>query len=466
MIVLKFGGSSVDSAESIERVVGIVRGLRHRQPVVVVSAMARTTRRLLKCADAAAAGDLDLPTAWAIFEELRAYHTSVAHAVVPAAGHRVLDAMLGRWFGELHAAVDRIAAAGRLTPRSADEIASFGELLSSSILSLAFDRSGADAVESPWIDCRQVLVTDDSFNRARPLYEETEARLRKALLPHLAAGRVPVLGGYVGATREGITTTLGKEGSDFSAAIVGAVLGAEEVQIWTDVDGMMTADPRQVSGARRVRTLSFVEALELSCSGAKKPHYGTLGPASRAGVPIRILNSWSPHLESLKEGTLIGRRNPSAPPSIKSITCRDNARRITVQAPAGIAGTGFLAGVQEVIDRFRPALLVLRAEEQEIELALDREDRLFEIHGALGHLGQVHFAPSRTVITLVSEDLAASPELVQRVLQAAEGLDPRLVVKGAAAPCIRCLVSEEMSGAALAALHERIFKGHPGEAVE
>jgi aspartate kinase len=466
MIVLKFGGSSVDSAESIERVVGIVRGLRHRQPVVVVSAMAKTTRRLLKCADAAAAGDLDLPTAWGIFEELRAYHTSVAHAVVPAAGHRVLDAMLGRWFGELQASIGRIAEAGRLTSRSADEIASFGELLASSILSLALDRSGADAVESPWIDCRQVLVTDDSFNRARPLYEETDARMRKALLPHLAAGRVPVLGGYVGATREGVTTTLGKEGSDFSAAIVGAALGAEEVQIWTDVDGMMTADPRHVSGARKVRTLSFAEALELSCSGAKKPHYGTLGPASRAGVPIRILSSWSPHLESLTEGTLIGSRNPSAPPAVKSITCRDNARRMTVQAAPGTEGHGFLAGVQAVIDRFRPSLLVLRAAGGEAELAIDREDRLFEIHGALAALGQVHFAPSRTVITLVSEDLATHPDLAQRVLQAAEGLDPRLVTEGVAAPCIRCLVSEEMASAALAALHERIFSGHPGEVVE
>jgi aspartate kinase len=459
MIVLKFGGSSVDGAESIERVAGIVRGLRHRRPVVVVSAMAKTTRRLLKCADAAAAGDLDLPTAWAIFEEVRAYHTSVAHAVVPAAGHRVLDAMLGRWFGELHAAIDRVAAEGRLTPRSADEVAAFGELLSSSILSLALDRSGPDALESPWIDCRQVLVTDDSFNRARPLYEEADPRLRKALLPHVAAGRVPVLGGYAGATRDGITTTLGKEGSDFSAAIVGAALGAEEVQIWTDVDGMMTADPRQVPGARRVRTLSFAEALELSCSGAKKPHYGTLGPASRAGVPIRILNSWSPHLEGVAEGTLIGPRNGSAPPAIKSITCRDNTRRIKVRKADP-------AGVLEAVDRFRPSLLVLRMDGEEAELALDREDRMFEIHTALSRLGEVHFAPSRTVITLVSEDLATSPELVRQVLRAAEGLEPRLVTAGAAAPCIRCLVSEEMSAAAVAALHDRIFGGHPGETVE
>ena len=129
------------------------------------------------------------------------------------------------------------------------------------------------------------MITDGAFTRAKPLYEETEPRLREALLPHVEAGRVPVLGGYVGATRDGVTTTLGKEGSDFSAAIVGAAIGAEEVQIWTDVDGIMTADPRIVPGARRIRTLSFDEALELACSGAKKPHYGTLGPASRADVP-------------------------------------------------------------------------------------------------------------------------------------------------------------------------------------
>jgi aspartate kinase len=462
MIVLKFGGSSVDSAPSIERVVGIVRGLLPRRPVVVVSAMAKTTRRLLKCADAAAAGDLDLPTAWAIFEELRAYHASVARAVVPPAGHRVLEAMLKRWFGELHTAVAAVAAEGRLTPRSADEMAAFGELLASSILSLALD---GDDLESSWVDCRQVLITDDSFNRAQPIYEETDARLRKALLPHIEAGRVPVLGGYVGATRDGVTTTLGKEGSDFSAAIVGAALGAEEVQIWTDVDGIMTADPRHVAGARRVCTLSFAEALELSCSGAKKPHYGTLGPASRGGVPIRILNSWSPHLDHPNAGTLIGQRDGSAPPSIKSITCRDHARRIIVRAAGGAGGPEFHAGIFAVCERFRPSLLVLRAGAREIELALDKEDRLFEIHSALSGLGEVSLAAGRTVITVVSQDLTTSPALVQQVLRTAEGLDPRLVMDGVAAPCIRCLVTEEMSSAALAALHEQIFGDRPGETV-
>jgi aspartate kinase len=458
MIVLKFGGSSVDSADSIARVVGIVRHLLPRKPAVVVSAMAKTTRHLLACAEAAAD---DLPAAVAIIAELHAYHTTVAQGVVPAAGRRALDTLLDRWFGELRAAVARVAEAGRLQPRSADEIAAFGELLASSILALAFDR-GERGAESAWIDCRQVIVTDDAFGRAQPLYAETDSRLRAALGPHLEAGRVPVLGGYVGATREGITTTLGKEGSDFSAAIVGAALGAAEVQIWTDVDGMMTADPRHVAGVRRVRTLSFDEGLELSCSGAKKPHYGTLGPASRAYVPIRILNSWRPDLEHPAEGTLIGPRNHTAPPTIKSITCRANTRRITVQPADGANGKRFVAGVLEVCERFRPALLVLGAAENPgaVELALDRDDRLPEIRAALAGVegtGEIHLGPGLAVVSLVSEDLATSPHLVQKTLEAAEGLEPRLVVTGAAAPCIRCLMSEEQSAAAVAALHDRIF---------
>ncbi len=469
MIVMKFGGSSVDSPSSIERVVGIVRSLLDRKPVVVVSAMAKTTRRLLRCADAAASGDLDMPRAFAILNELRDFHWQIAHAVVEPGGHGVLEAMLDRYFGELREQIDEVAAAGRLSARAADAVASFGELLSSAILSLALDRP-EDGIEAPWIDCRQVLVTDDSFNRAKPIYEQTEPRMRKAFLPHVEAGRVPVVGGYVGATRDGITTTLGKEGSDFSAAIVGAALGAEEVQIWTDVDGMMTADPRIVRGARCIRTLSFGEALELACSGAKKPHWGTLGPASRADVPIRILNSWAPHLDrGIGEGTLIGRRNPAAKPGIKSVTWRANAHRVTVRGVHG-GGPGFRSDVFAVCERYRPALMVVDAGPEEVELALGQADRLFEIRAALTQTGEVHVAPGQAVVTLVSDDLAADPELATRILTLigalAEKAEPRLVTKGVAAPCIRCLVSEESAPDAVTLLHEKIFGHRPGEPVE
>lgn len=459
MIVQKFGGSSVGSTESIRRVLGIVRGQLDRRPAVVVSAMGKTTRHLLECADAAAAGDLTLATD--ILAELRDYHRREASPLLSPIGRERLDEVLERDFGDLRQRIEVIAAAGRVTPQAADAMAGQGELLSSAILALALDHAGT---ASRWIDCREVLVTDDAFTRARPLYEETEPRLRAALHPCIEAGQLPVMGGYVGSTREGVPTTLGKEGSDFSAAIVGAALGAEEVQIWTDVEGLLTADPRVVPGARLLRTLSFGEALELACSGAKKPHYGTLGPARRAGVPIRILNSWNPRPDAAEDvGTLIGRRNDDAAPGIRSITWRPNVRRITVRGNG--SADGLLAGFAEVCERFRPSLLVLAEQDGEIELALDRQDRLFEIHFALSRLGEVRFGPGGAVVTLVSDDLASHPELAGQALEAARELDPRLVTRGVAAPCIRCLVREEEAAATVAALHERIFGDRPGEAI-
>lgn len=430
MIVMKFGGSSVESAEAIARVAGIVRGQRDRRPVVVVSAMAKTTRKLLEAADAAAAGE----DPRGLFEELREYHRREASSGV----HGVLES----YFSELRGVLERIAAEGRVTPRLADQVASFGELVSSAIL--------ASAMDSPWIDCRQVVITDGDFTRAKPIYEETEPRLREALLPHLQEGRVPVLGGYVGSTIDGVTTTLGKEGSDFSAAIVGAAIGADEVQIWTDVDGILTADPRIVPGARRIRTLSFDEALELACSGAKKPHYGTLGPASRADVPIRILNSLH-HAD----GTLIGRRSPA--PGIKSIACKPGVHQLTVQ--------GDVEKIWKVCERFRPALLTLSADENRAELSLDRPDRLPEIREALERFARVEVGHGRTVVTLVSEDLT-DQQLVERTLEIARPWEPRLVIQGVSAPCVRCLVDEGQEAAVIAELHERVFSGPPGEPIE
>ncbi|MEA2691956.1 MAG: aspartate kinase [Acidobacteriota bacterium] len=394
MIVLKFGGSSVDGAAGIERVVALVRERLPRRPAVVVSAMAKTTRRLLDAGEAAVTGDL--AGARAIAAEIRSFHEREARAVTPEGS---LDAVFAEHFGDLDRALDRIAHGANiraLPPRDEDLVAGFGELLSSALLAQALRQGGIDATH---IDCRRVIVTDDRFTRARPDYEATDARLRAALSPVLAAGGVPVLGGYVGATREGVPTTLGKEGSDFSAAIVGAALGAEEVQIWTDVDGILTADPRLVPGARVVPTLSFDEALELACSGSKKPHPGTIEPARRGDVPIRILNSRNPGAS----GTLIGRRAKGTPPRILSLACRTAA------------------------------------------------------HLSFGLPIEVSVPPGRAVISLVSEDLATSPDLVQSALAAAAGYEPRLEQEGAA-PAVRFWVDEGEAPRVLAELHAKLIR--------
>lgn len=453
MIVLKFGGSSVEDAAAIDRVTGLVRGLLGRSPVIVVSAMAKTTRKLLESAEAAAAGNL--PAALDLFEELREFHRREAYGVIPEAGRPAVDAVLDRSFADLQRLLGELAESRELTPRAADEAASHGEVMSSAILAGALEHAGVGA---DWVDCRRVLVTDDCFTRARPIYEKADPLLREALLPIAGRGRVPVLGGYVGSTPEGITTTLGKEGSDFSAAIVGAALQVEEIQIWTDVDGILTADPRLVPGARRIRTLSFAEALEIASSGGKKPHPGTLGPASRAGVPIRILNSRHPE----SEGTLIGRRSPDAPPTIKSIAGRSHDH-LLYALPAGAEDEDlFLSSMLAESEPFRPSLMVLGTAEAAVHLALDRRERLAEVRAALGRTAELGVLRGRAVVSLVSEDLTHGSELAARVLQAARPYEPRLVVAGAACPVVRCLVEEEDMTSVIAELHERLLGGTGG----
>lgn len=449
MIVMKFGGSSVGSAEGIRRVIELVRRELPRRPLVVVSAMAKTTRHLAAAAETAAAGNLAAARDGAA--RLRAFHAREAAPVTPPGS---LDALFAERFAELDRALEEIAGEGALTPRAADRVASFGELLSSAILAQALAASG---IESAWLDCRRLLVTDDLFTRANPDDAATAERLAAAVPPLLTAGRVPVAGGYVGATAEGVTTTLGYEGSDFSAALFGAALGAEEVQIWTDVDGILTADPTLVSGAQPVAALTFAEALELACSGSKKPHPGTLGPASRAGVPIRILNSRRPEAPGTRIGPWLG----STPPAIRSIACRRHDHLLYAMPPTGHEGNGFLPAVLDRCARLRPALMVLGgigASGGGVPLALDRADRLAEVQAALAETAaEVGVVPGRTVVSILSADLATSPELAARALAAAAEWEPRLVVDGAAAPCVRFLVGDRDAAAAVAAVHARLF---------
>src|SRR6185295_15806380 len=337
VIVMKLGGSSLAAAPEIDRAVGIVRARLDRRPLVVVSAMARTTRALFALGEAAGRGDFDAADEQSA--AIRAFHETEGSAVAAPEDLPLFEAALDRHFADLTAVLGEIEAAGEVTARLADAVVSFGELLSSEIFTLALQNAGVDA---EWLDCREVLATSADFTRALPLYAETEERLRAAVAPIFARGGEPVVGGYVGSTLGGVTTTLGREGSDFSAAIFGSALGCEEIQIWTDVDGILSADPRLFPGARRVASLSFAEGLELARSGSKKPHPGTLEPASRKGVPIRILSSLEP--EGAEErGTRIGCRAADGPaleatpaqPAIKSIACRCNAHLLRVHPLGG-----------------------------------------------------------------------------------------------------------------------------------
>src|SRR5215467_3939740 len=262
MIVMKFGGTSVESAAAIERVAQIVKARRERNPVVVVSAMGKTTNKLLAIASSAIDGNRQ--DYLAQIHDLRDYHSREARQVVPLGERAELDHMLDTHFQELTELVKGLAVLGELTPRGIDAISSYGERLSSRIVSLAFQHFG---LPCDHIDSRQFIVTDKRHTQAAPNYPATYARLEA--VPQLAKHAVIVMGGFIGSTEEGVTTTLGRGGSDFTAAIVGAGINAEEIQIWTDVDGMLTADPTILSGGHRVKTIYFPLEPQLEYLGPK-----------------------------------------------------------------------------------------------------------------------------------------------------------------------------------------------------
>ena len=310
MIVMKFGGTSVEDAKAIDRTASIVRQRLARKPVVVVSAMAKVTDTLLKMARAAGAGERD--TAIDLSRALRERHYNTAGELLGTGVFTRFHSELEAEFDALDELLRGIAAVGELTPRTTDHVAAYGELLSSRIVTEAFQARGIPAA---LVDSRQCIVTDSTHMRAVPFFGETNERLTQLVRPLLAENQVPVMGGFIGATRAGVTTTIGRGGSDFSAAIVGAGLDAEAIEIWTDVDGMLTTDPNLCRDAHRIRVISFDEAAELAYFGAKVLHPATVLPAVQKNIPVWILNSRNPACE----GTKITARAPHCTNIFKAI---------------------------------------------------------------------------------------------------------------------------------------------------
>ena len=332
MIVVKFGGTSVGDAAAILRAADIVRSRLSRHPIVVVSALSGTTTALLAMAEQAGKGQLI--GALRGVETLRERHLEETETLLGDDGNEVI-AELSAIFDELASLVEALSVLGHLTPRSLDTIAALGEQLASQMVVAAFVKCG---IPAELVDARQVVITDAAYTRAEPRPDAIAEAARRLVLPIVRANRVPVLGGFMGATGDGITTTLGRGGSDYSAALLGAALQAKTIEIWTDVDGMLTADPRVVEGARLIDRIRFDEASELASFGAKVLHPQTVTPAVEKKIPIRVLNTFEPS----HPGTLImDRRDDSAHGTVKAITSIRGMNLVTVggRGMIGVPGT-------------------------------------------------------------------------------------------------------------------------------
>jgi len=447
MIVMKFGGTSVESAAAIERVASIVKARLDRRPVVVVSAMGKTTNRLLAMAGEAAAGRRS--EVQAQLEDLQAFHLREIRPVVREQDWPQAEHIIKEHFAELAELLAGLAVVGELTPRSIDAVSSYGERLSSALVALAFRKAGMASVH---VDAREVILTDANHTQAAPLYGPTYARLKQKVAP-LADQMVVVMGGFIGATEEGVTTTLGRGGSDFSASLVGAGIDAEEIQIWTDVDGMLTADPTILAGGRRVRTLSFAEAAELAYFGAKVLHPATVVPAVQKNIPVLILNSRRPEVE----GTRIVAEAVPCSNLIKSIACKRRITVVNIHSTRMLMAHGFLRRIFEVFDRYRTPVDVVSTSEVSVSLTIDNTARLADICQELKEFAEVDTEEGQAIVCLVGENIRYTPGVAAKAFKAAGDVNIRMISQGASRLNLTFVVAEQDLGRVVERLHAEFF---------
>lgn len=459
MIVMKFGGTSVAEPSAIERLMSIVRAARQaatqpeavdwRGPVVVVSALGGATDRFLAAANDASRGDA--AAAIGNLKELRARHLKVADMIGATEERPAVDAFIHEQFDELERLAGALAVLREVTPRWLDTIAAAGEIMSSRIVAAALTAHGLAA---SWVDARQVMVTGDQHTAAPPLMKDTATALSTVVDPILADRRIAVLGGFVGANRAGVTTTLGRGGSDYSAAIVGACLGASEIQIWTDVDGMLTADPRIVSDVQVVPHLSFGEASELAYFGAKVLHPATILPAVGQNIPVRILNSRRPHDSS---GTLITRERPATSRPVTAVASKKAVTVVDITSTRMLMAHGFLARIFQAFEEHRTAVDVVTTSEVSVSVTVDEPLRLPEIAASLREVADVTREDHMAIVCAVGDGLQRDPAFVSDLLQCLRGIPIRMVSQAAARRNITLVLREADLDAALLRVHERFF---------
>ena len=462
---MKFGGTSVADQSAIERLIAIVRAQRQadaqqeggdaRGPIVVVSALSKVTDRLLGIVANARAGDLD--GARTNLRDLRQRHASVSAVVTDRAQREEVMAFIEHEFDELERIVAALSVLSEVSPRWMDAIAATGEVVSSRIVAAALTSHG---LRAGWIDARKAMVTDGEHTCAAPLFAETTSALMTHVDPPLAAGRIPVMGGFVGATRDGVTTTLGRGGSDYSAAIVGACLGAGEIQIWTDVDGMLTADPRIVQGPHVVPHLSFAEASELAYFGAKVLHPATIQPAVSRNIPVRILNSHRPQAR----GTLITGERPPASRPLTAIASKKDVSVISITSTRMLMAHGFMLKLFEAFERGKTSIDVITTSEVSVSVTVDDRRRLPAIIESVSEFAQVEAEHGMAIVCVVGEGLQNDPALIGQILQAAGDVRVRMVSQAASSRNVTFVIGEADLPPVLERLHTAFFAPEPAPA--
>jgi aspartate kinase len=454
---MKFGGTSVEDAKAMNRTAAIVEGRRAKgfNAIVVVSAMAKVTDQLL--ASAAAAGRGDKAGALALSARLRNRHIDTACELLDETRFAALQSAVHQEFDALDDLLRGIAAVGELTDRTSDLVVSFGERLSSRMVAAAFDQRGLNGTH---VDARTCIITDSNYGKAAPQEPAIEAKLTEHVLPWIEAGKTPVMGGFIGSNADGITTTLGRGGSDYTAALVGGGLHAGAIEIWTDVNGIMTTDPRICSDALRVKTISFEEAAELAYFGAKVLHPATILPAVQKSIPVWVLNSRNAE----NEGTKITAVAPHCRSPFKSIAAKKKLTIIDIVASRMLMTHGYLKAVFDVFDKYKCAIDMVSTSEVSISLSVDSNEKLPEICEELSKIADVKMEGSKALICMVGEDIRGHNGIAGQVFTAISHVNVRMISQGASEINMSFMIDEEDVEEAIRSLHQHFF-ADPDETV-
>jgi len=449
LVVMKFGGTSVEDAAAIRRLVEIVKSRSGCQPVLVVSALSKVTDQLLEAGHAAAAGHLG--SALANVRQIYVRHEQLADSLVDGAAYNALERELRAEIQGLEALLQHLCSSREFSLQIKDNLLGFGECLSSKLVSEALRQNG---ISASYVDARDCIVTDSRHGQASPLWDVTNERLRDVLSPLLSEGSVPVLGGFIASSSEGVPTTLGRGGSDFSAAIIGAALSASRTEIWTDVDGIMTTDPRLCPDAQVIRKMSFEEATELAHFGAKVLHPATLAPAVRENIPVYVLNSRRPE----ESGTEITARAKNGR-TVTAITAKRNVAAVQIDSPAGIDGA-LLDAVFGAFDKHACSIDIMATSLGRISMLVSSADGLPGIAADLKDVAEVKWENHKALVCLVGENIRRQPEVASRVFAAVADLGARVFCQGPSERAISFLVEEGKAEESVQRLHGLFFPKH------
>ncbi|MGQ9560403.1 MAG: lysine-sensitive aspartokinase 3 [Candidatus Oleimicrobiaceae bacterium] len=450
MRVLKFGGTSVGDAASIRMVAEIITPLRDQPMVLVFSAMGKTTDQLAQVGELAARRDLT--ESLRVIAQLRGQHLEVAGALLPdGPRRRQLLEFCAEAFRTLEEMARGMSVLADFSPAVQDRVLGLGEVLSTKILAAFLAQHGIPVV---WVDARQLIITDQQHTHAEPLWPETAARCRQRLTPLLQKGKIPLTQGYIASSSSGQPTTLGRGGSDFTAALIGAALQAEEIQIWTDVDGILTADPSLVPQARNIPVMSFQEAAELAFFGARVLHPKTLVPAVERGIPVRVRNTHKPE----NEGTLILARAMDNGEGVKSIAYKEGMTLIHLVSARMFKAHGFLRQVFDVLDRHRVSADLVATSEVSVAIALQDASRLHDLVRELHMLGAVAVRARQAVVCVVGEKLKDKPGIVGQVFQDLADVKVSMVSQGGSEINLSFVIDEDDLPTVIRRLHRRFFE--------